>query len=137
MPGLTRLQRHGLTFDNAFTNACMCSPARSTLMTRLLPRPARRQVHAGDRHACAASTRRSSCSTSLQEPRHASMAAAGYTRRLQGQVALQQAGQRLPTWVPDDVNQYGFARWDPPDAGANQDAAEAGRRDAMTTTAAS
>jgi len=32
MPGLSRLQRHGLTFENAFTNACMCSPARSTLM---------------------------------------------------------------------------------------------------------
>ena len=31
MPGLTRLKRHGMTFENAFTNACMCSPARSTL----------------------------------------------------------------------------------------------------------
>ena len=32
MPGLTRMQNHGLTFENAFTNACMCSPARSTFM---------------------------------------------------------------------------------------------------------
>jgi len=30
MPGVTGLQEHGLTFENAFTNACMCSPARST-----------------------------------------------------------------------------------------------------------
>jgi choline-sulfatase len=37
MPGLTRLQRHGLTFENAFTNACMCSPARSTLMSGYFP----------------------------------------------------------------------------------------------------
>src|SRR5258706_397816 len=30
------------------------------------------------------------------------------------------------TWVPSDVNQYGFTRWDPPDAGANQSAPEEG-----------
>ena len=33
MPGLTRLQEHGMLFEHAFTNACMCSPARSTLMS--------------------------------------------------------------------------------------------------------
>ena len=70
LPGMTRLQRHGLTFENAFTNACMCSPARSTLVTRLLPRPARRQVHARGGHAGATSTRRSSSrSTSRTSPR--------------------------------------------------------------------
>ena len=37
MPGVTRLQEHGLTFENAFTNACMCSPARSTLMSGYFP----------------------------------------------------------------------------------------------------
>jgi choline-sulfatase len=33
MPGLTRLQEHGMHFVNAFTNACLCSPARSTFMS--------------------------------------------------------------------------------------------------------
>jgi len=33
LPGLTRLKRNGLTFKNAFTNACMCSPARTTFMS--------------------------------------------------------------------------------------------------------
>src|ERR1700759_5214705 len=37
MPGLHRLQQHGLTFENAFTNACMCSPARSTLLSGYFP----------------------------------------------------------------------------------------------------
>ena len=37
LPGLQRLKRHGLAFENAFTNACMCSPARSTLMTGFFP----------------------------------------------------------------------------------------------------
>ena len=29
-------------------------------------------------------------------------------------------------WVPNDVNKYGFTRWDPPDAGANQTISEEG-----------
>ena len=37
LPGMRRLQRHGLSFERAFTNACMCSPARSTLMTGYFP----------------------------------------------------------------------------------------------------
>ena len=37
LPGLSRLKRNGLTFENAFTNTCMCSPARSTLMTGYFP----------------------------------------------------------------------------------------------------
>lgn len=32
----------------------------------------------------------------------------------------------LAAFVPEDVNQYGFQRWDPQDAGANQDISEAG-----------
>jgi hypothetical protein len=37
LPGLTRLQEHGMLFEHAFTNACMCSPARSTLMSGYFP----------------------------------------------------------------------------------------------------
>src|ERR1051325_8171346 len=33
LPGLIRLKRNGLSFERAFTDACMCSQARSTLMT--------------------------------------------------------------------------------------------------------
>ena len=40
-------------------------------------------------------------------------------RRLQGQVALQQARRSHARSRPD-LDQYGFARWNPPDAGANQ-----------------
>lgn len=35
MPAMQLLKQHGLTFRNAFCNACMCSPSRSTLMTSL------------------------------------------------------------------------------------------------------
>jgi arylsulfatase A-like enzyme len=37
LPGLTRLKQNGLTFEHAFTDACMCSPARSTLMSGYFP----------------------------------------------------------------------------------------------------
>lgn len=33
LPNLTRLKQHGMTFNRAFCNACMCSPSRSTLFT--------------------------------------------------------------------------------------------------------
>src|ERR1044072_4453466 len=34
---MRRLRKHGLSFERAFTNACMCSPARSTLMSGYFP----------------------------------------------------------------------------------------------------
>ncbi len=37
LPGMTRLQSHGLTFENAFCSACMCSPTRATLLTGYFP----------------------------------------------------------------------------------------------------
>ena len=45
------------------------------------------------------------------------MAAAGYNVGLQGQVALHQAGERRRPGCPRTSNQYGFTRWNPPDAG--------------------
>lgn len=37
LPGLNRLKANGLSFERAFTNACMCSPARATLLTGYFP----------------------------------------------------------------------------------------------------
>ena len=123
MPGLTRLQRHGMTFDNAFTNACMCSPARSTFLTGYFPAqhgvkytlesdmspPANPQVE---------------LSTSFKNLATVT-AAAGYTPVYKGKFhCVKQANGS--TWEPSDVNQYGFTRWDPPDAGANQTIPEEG-----------
>ena len=123
LPGLTRLQKHGLTFENAFTNACMCSPARSTLMSgyfpaqhgvkytleTTMPSPQYPQVE---------------LATSFRNPASV-VAAAGYTPVYKGKFHCNKPANGS-TWVPEDVNQYGFTRWDPPDAGANQSAPEAG-----------
>jgi arylsulfatase A-like enzyme len=52
------------------------------------------------------------------------MSAAGYTVVYKGKWHCSKpAGEQ---WVPSDVGKYGFQRWDPQDAGANQDIEQAG-----------
>ena len=113
-----------MTFENAFTNACMCSPARSTLMSGYFP--AQHGVkYTLETDMPASEYPQVELATSLKNPgdrRRGRRLHAG----LQGQVPLRQAGQRRLDWVPSDVNKYGFTRWDPPDAGANQDVPEEG-----------
>ncbi len=123
LPGYSRLQRHGLTFSEACTNACMCSPARSTLMSGYfpaqhgvkytletdMPAPQYPQVELATSFANLASV----------------VAAAGYTPVYKGKFHCNKPANGS-TWVPSDVNQYGFTRWNPPDAGANQSIPEEG-----------
>jgi choline-sulfatase len=37
LPGMTRLRQHGLSFNRAFCNTCMCSPSRASLFTGYFP----------------------------------------------------------------------------------------------------
>ena len=53
------------------------------------------------------------------------VAAAGYTPVYKGKFHCVKPANGS-TYVPSDVNQYGFTRWNPQDAGANQSASEAG-----------
>ncbi|HET6764135.1 MAG TPA: sulfatase-like hydrolase/transferase [Longimicrobiaceae bacterium] len=120
--GLTRLQRHGVTFANAFTNSCMCSPARTTLMTGYFP------AQHGVKYTLEEDMPAESYAQvemPLDLPNIASvMSAAGYSVVYKGKWHLSKpAGER---WMPDDVGKYGFTRWNPRDAGANQDVSEAG-----------
>ena len=90
---------------------------------RLLPRPARRQVHARDRHA-GPRIPPGGARAQLQEPRD------GASRRPATPPSTRESSTATSrrngaTWAPD-VNKYGFTRWDPPDAGANQDVPEEG-----------
>ena len=123
MPGLTRLQKHGMTFDNAFTNACMCSPARSTLMSGYFP--AQHGVkYTLETNMPAPQYPQVELATSFKNPATVA-AAAGYVPVYKGKFHCNKPANGS-TWVPSDVNQYGFTRWDPPDAGANQSLPEAG-----------
>ncbi len=123
MPGLTALQRHGMTFENAFTNACMCSPARSTLMSGYFP--AQHGVkYTLETNMLAPQYPQVELATSFRNPASV-VAAAGYTPVYKGKFHCNKPANGS-TWVPEDVNQYGFTRWDPPDAGANQSIPEEG-----------
>lgn len=123
MPGLTQLQKHGITFDNAFTNACMCSPARSTLMSGYFP--AQHGVkYTLEEDMPAPQYPQVELATSFKNPATVA-AAAGYTPVYKGKFHCNKPANGS-TWVPEDVNQYGFTRWNPQDAGANQDIPEEG-----------
>src|SRR5664279_966163 len=124
MPGLTRLQQHGLTFENAFTNACMCSPARSTLMSGYFPAQHGVKYTLETDMPVAQYPAQVELSTSFKNPATV-VAAAGYNPVYKGKFHCVKPANGS-TYVPEDVNQYGFTRWNPQDAGANQDASEAG-----------
>jgi choline-sulfatase len=123
--GATRLARHGVSFKNAFTNSCMCSPARSTLMTGYFP------AQHGVKYTL---------ETNMDDPEKYDqvelpldfaniatvMSAAGYEVVYKGKWHLSKYLPPRQDWEPVDVEKYGFSRWNPPDAGANQTIPEAG-----------
>jgi choline-sulfatase len=122
LPGFTRLQRNGLTFENAFCSACMCSPTRATLMTGYFPA----------QHGVKYTLEEDMPDDQYPQVELPSgfknlasvMASVGYNVVYKGKWHLSKpAGSE---WAPSDVGQYGFARWDPPDAGANQDPDQGG-----------
>ena len=123
MPGLTRLRKFGMTFENAFTNACMCSPARSTLMSGYFP--AQHGVkYTLETDMPSPQYPQVELATSFKNPATV-VAAAGYNPVYKGKFHCVKPANGS-TFVPSDVNQYGFTRWDPQDAGANQSVPEEG-----------
>ena len=115
LPGFTELQKNGITFNNAFTNACMCSPARSTLMSGYFP------AQHGVKYTLEANM---PSPTYPQVPLSTSLAniatvmsAAGYNVIYKGKWHCSKpAGS---TWTPADLQAYSWQRWNPDDAGAN------------------
>lgn len=125
LPGLTRLKRHGLSFENAFTNACMCSPARSTWMTGYFP--AQHGVkYTLEEDMPAGQYPQVELPLDLKNIATV-MSAAGYKVVYKGKWHLSKP--EGAEWATSDVGQYGFSRWNPPDAGANQDVDQAGGGD--------
>ncbi|HEX6688484.1 MAG TPA: sulfatase-like hydrolase/transferase [Solirubrobacterales bacterium] len=122
LPGMRRLRRHGLSFERAFTNACMCSPARSTLMSGYFP--AQHGVkYTLEEDMPASEYPQVELPVDLKNLATV-MKAAGYNVVYKGKWHCSKpAGSEA---VPADLEKYGFSRWDPPDAGANQSVPEAG-----------
>ncbi|HEX5726475.1 MAG TPA: sulfatase-like hydrolase/transferase [Longimicrobiaceae bacterium] len=123
LPGVDRLRRHGVTFRNAFTNSCMCSPARATMMTGYFP------AQHGVKYTLEEDMDNPLKYDQVQMPLDFAnlasvMSAAGYDVVYKGKWHLSKPKGRV--WKPSDVGQYGFARWNPKDAGANQDIPQGG-----------
>ncbi len=123
LPGMRRLQRNGLSFERAFTNACMCSPARSTLMSGYFP------AQHGVKYTL---------EEDMEPPKNPQvelpvdfknlatvMKAAGYNVVYKGKWHCSKPATPGEA-VPADLEKYGFSRWNPPDAGADQSVPEAG-----------
>ncbi len=125
LPGATRLARSGVSFANAFTNSCMCSPARSTLMTGYFP------AQHGVKYTLETNMDDPATQDQVELPLDFAnlatvMKAAGYEVVYKGKWHLCKPAGGGDDWEPRDVEKYGFSRWNPPDAGANQTVPEAG-----------
>ena len=122
-PQRITMLKHGITVKNAFTNAGWCSPARSTLMSGYFP--AQHGVkYTLEEDMPSPQYPQVELATSFANPATVA-AAAGYTPVYKGKFHCNKPANGS-TWVPEDVNQYGFTRWNPQDAGANQDIPEEG-----------
>ncbi|WP_259315366.1 sulfatase-like hydrolase/transferase [Capillimicrobium parvum] len=123
LPGLMRLKNHGLTFENAFCNACMCSPSRASLLTGYFP------AQHGVKYTLEEDMPEDQypqVELPLDFKNIASvMSAAGYNVVYKGKWHLTKPINGN-TFTPEDTERYGFARWNPPDGGANQDISQEG-----------
>src|SRR6478609_2803819 len=123
LPGMRRLRRHGLSFERAFTNACMCSPARSTLMSGYFP--AQHGVkYTLEEDMEPPENPQVSLPTDLKNLATV-MKAAGYNVVYKGKWHCSKPAVKEDA-QPSDLAKYGWDRWNPPDAGANQSVPEAG-----------
>ena len=117
---------HGMTFEQRVHQRVHVLARPLDADVRLLPGPARREVHARDGHARAAvpagRARRPTSRTSRRV-----IAAAGYTPVYKGKLHCNKPAERLDLGARGR-QQYGFTRWNPPDAGANQEHPRGGRR---------
>lgn len=123
LPGMRRLRRHGLSFERAFTNACMCSPARSTLMSGYFP--AQHGVkYTLEEDMTEAKNPQVELPVDLANLATV-MKAAGYNVVYKGKWHCSKPPPGAEA-TPAELEKYGFSRWNPPDAGADQSVPEAG-----------
>ncbi len=115
---LTRLKRHGLSFERAFCNACMCSPSRSTLFTGLYP--AEHKVFDTLSFGGVFSPTETELDPTI--PNLATtLRAAGYRTPYRGKWHLCKGANGAATQIQEDISIYGFEGWVSPDAGEDTD----------------
>lgn len=124
LPFQTALSSTGVTFNRAYTNTAMCTPARTTLFTGLYPA----QHLSVDTLSEGFVQSEAEHQLNPTYPNVGSvLTAAGYEVAYIGKYHLskgiiQQNGVNI--W--DDIERYSFTSWDPPDAGRNTALADYG-----------
>lgn len=114
LTSLGRLKRHGLTFNRAFCNACMCSPSRSTLFSGRYV--AQHQVTDTLTWGGIWSPTENVLDSTL--PNLATMLRpAGYKVHYRGKWHLSKGGSGESSLYGADIAIYGFEGWLPPDSG--------------------
>lgn len=117
LPCLTRLRSKGVSFERAYTNTAMCTPARNTLFTGLYP-----AQHLGF-DTLTEGFVQSEAELQLNPTLPhlgAVMTNAGYEVAFIGKYHLSKGIDRVDgVHVWDDIERYEFKRWSPPDAGRN------------------
>jgi choline-sulfatase len=111
---LTRLKKHGMSFNRAFCNSCMCSPSRSTLFTGLYV------AQHGVSDTLTWDGLYSPIETQLDPtlPNLAHMLrAGGYRVHYRGKWHLSKGASGENSLFGADIAIYGFEGWLPPDAG--------------------
>jgi choline-sulfatase len=123
LPTMTRLKARGLSFKNAFTNACMCSSSRSTMVTSLYP--AQHGVTDTLSYGGVYSVNDTALDPTI--PNLATMLRkGGYQVHYRGKWHLCKSSTGTAAVTPADVALYGFDGWIPPDAGQDTDPAHFG-----------
>lgn len=125
LPGMRRLRRNGLSFERAFTSACMCSPSRATMMTGFFPAQHGVKYTLEEKMFLPKNPQVNMPLPAVMPNIATVMKAAGYNVIYKGKwhISKPRHGQEA---TPAEAEKYGFDRWDPPDAGANQEIAQAG-----------
>lgn len=117
LPFQSALAATGVTFNRAYTNTAMCTPARTTLFTGLYPA----------QHLSADTLSEGNVQSEAEHQLNPTcpnvgtvLAEAGYEVAYIGKYHLSKGviqANGVNIW--DDIERYRFTQWDPPDAGRN------------------
>lgn len=116
LPSRARLLKHGISFEQATCNTAMCSPSRATLLTGLMPA----------QHGVV-DTLTDDGPFSVTErvldpalPNFGSMLRdGGYDVHWRGKWHLAKGATGKDDITPEQMAEYGFEGWEPPDAGGD------------------
>ena len=117
LPFQSALAATGVTFNRAYTNTAMCTPARTTLFTGLYPA----------QHLSANTLSEGNVQSEEEHQLNPTypnvgsvLTAAGYEVAYIGKYHLSKGIiQENGVNIWDDIERYSFSQWDPPDAGRN------------------